>query len=58
MMAELVEVIRCKDCQYSKLLKDNENEKHIFRHCRIMNTFVTEDSFCSYGAPKESGSKD
>ena len=51
-MADMVEVTRCKDCEYSKLLKDNENEKHIFRHCRVMNAFVTDDSFCSYGTPQ------
>ena len=51
-MADMVEVTGCKDCEYSKLLKDNENEKHIFRHCRVMNAFVTDDSFCSYGIPK------
>ena len=51
-MADMVEVTRCKDCEYSKLLRDNENEKHIFRHCRVMNAFVTDDSFCSYGTPK------
>lgn len=50
-MADMVEVTRCKDCEYSKILKDNENEKHIFRHCRVMNVFVTDDSFCSYGIP-------
>lgn len=52
-MADMVEVTRCKDCEYSKLLRDNENEKHIFIHCRIMNAFVTKDSFCSYGTPKD-----
>ena len=51
-MADMVEVTRCKHCKYSKLLKDYENEKHIFRHCRIMNTYVADDNFCSYGAPQ------
>ena len=50
---DFVLVTRCKDCEYSKLLRDNENEKHIFRHCRIMNAFVTDNSFCSYAEPKE-----
>lgn len=51
-MADMVEVTRCKNCEYSKLLRDNENEKHIFIHCRIMNAFVTKDSFCSYAQPR------
>ena len=48
-MRDEVEVVSCKDCEYSKLLRDNENEKHIFRHCRIMNAFETDYSFSSYG---------
>lgn len=51
-MADMVEVTRCKHCKYSRLLKDYENEKYIYRHCRIMNLFVVDDSFCSYGTPQ------
>ena len=51
-MADMVEVTRCKHCKYSKLLKDYENEKYIYRHCKIMNVFVIDDSFCSYGTPQ------
>ena len=47
----ILHITRCKNCEHSKLLKDNENEKHIFRHCRMMNVFVTDNSFCSYGTP-------
>ena len=51
--ADVVEVVRCEKCEYSKLLIDNENRNHIFRHCRMINAFVKDNSFCSYGVRSE-----
>ena len=51
--ADVVEVVRCEKCEYSKLLIDNENRNHFFRHCRMINAFVKDNSFCSYGVRSE-----
>ena len=51
-MADMVEVTRFKDCKYIRFLKDFKNKKYIYIHCKIMNVFVMDDSFCSYGTPK------
>lgn len=39
----------CQKCKYSKLLVDNENINHIYRHCRMINCFVKDDGFCPDG---------
>ena len=55
--ADVVEVVRCKDCKrcYEKRTKLN---KQLMRFCMRMdgNEYqVNANDFCSYGTPKERG---
>lgn len=55
--ADVVEVVRCKDCKrcYDKRTKRN---KQLMRFCMRMdgNEYqVNANDFCSYGTPKERG---
>lgn len=55
--ADVVEVVRCKDCNrcYEKRTKRNEQ---LMRFCMRMdgNEYqVNANDFCSYGTPKERG---
>ena len=57
--ADVVEVVRCKDCKrcYEKRTKRNNQS---MRFCMRMdgNEYqVNANDFCSYGTPKERGAK-
>lgn len=51
--ADVVEVVRCKDCKhykpYSKPVEDFDGE------CIVRECETDENEFCSYGTPKERG---
>ncbi|MGN0608972.1 MAG: hypothetical protein ACI4J6_07180 [Oscillospiraceae bacterium] len=50
--ADVVEVVRCKDCKY--LLKDpSEREAHLCSRNGFIRGRVNLDDFCSYGERKE-----
>ena len=44
----VVEVVRCKDCQYYQSAKIN---KEGFLICPASGMEITETDYCSYGAP-------
>ena len=51
-VADVVEVVRCKDCEY--LLKDlSKREAHLCMRNRFIRGRVNLDDFCSYGERKE-----
>ena len=55
--ADVVEVVRCKDCKRCHEHRTNRN-KQLMRFCMRMdgNEYqVNANDFCSYGTPKESG---
>ena len=49
--ADVVEVIRCKDCHFY----DNQNNGGLKRHgfCEIYKGFKTDDGFCDLGEREE-----
>lgn len=48
--ADVVEVVRCKDCIHLKAIKNTEGESNLFCSCFPMqSTSVCFDDFCSYG---------
>ena len=52
--ADVVEVVRCKDCKwFSVHNKDGCYRPDLDHHAQM--TPVYEDDFCSYGKPKERG---
>ena len=48
--ADVVEVVRCKDCGKSR---ETESERYLF--CMQFADIVNCQAFCSYGTPKERG---
>lgn len=44
--ADVVEVVRCKDCMYKKNAKTNHKG---FLICSASGMEITDDDFCSYG---------
>ena len=52
--ADVVEVVRCKDCE-----RFHEADDELAQHCRLYGAMVGKDDFCSYGekALKERGYK-
>ena len=50
---DLVEVVRCKDCEYCEVLEMYYGEKQYW--CKFWNTPKREyaDAFCCHGKPKE-----
>ena len=44
-----IDVVKCKDCRFSKLLSDAEDVGIIYRYCMNLNMLVQDESFCSYG---------
>ena len=48
--ADVVPVVRCKDCIYEKDAKWN---KKGFRICPATHMEIVDDDFCSYGERKE-----
>ena len=51
-MAEYVEVVRCKDCQFSTTAY-NPFEDKLAGFCIITRSPVNLDHFCGYGDRKE-----
>ena len=50
--ADVVEVVRCKDCKH--LLQDlSEREAHLCMRNRFERVGVSLDDFCSYGKRRE-----
>lgn len=45
--ADVVEVVRCRDCYYSVISKDGN------RGCKYLELEVEDDDFCSYGERKD-----
>lgn len=45
---DVVEVVRCKDCKHSM-------DKHVtgYRKCMLLNCWLEDDAFCSYGERSE-----
>ena len=52
--ADVVEVVRCKDCRYHQTAKVNEKG---FLICPASGMEITENDFCSYGEPPEAAMK-
>lgn len=52
--ADVVEVVRCKDCRYYQTAKVNEKG---FLICPASGMEITENDFCSYGEPPEAAMK-
>ena len=54
---ELVEVVRCKECMWfdpeDELADVFRKERHCY--CTEVNTYVSENHFCSYGERKDNG---
>lgn len=52
-IADVVEVVRCKDCEYCEVLEMDYGEKQYW--CKFWNTPKREyaDAFCCHGKPKE-----
>ena len=48
--ADVVPVVRCKDCDYLVNATVNANG---FLICDVSNMDITPDDYCSYGEPKE-----
>ena len=44
--ADVVEVVRCKDCRYSERARITDNGLKI---CAASGMEITDDDFCSYG---------
>lgn len=54
--ADVVEVVRCKDCRYSVKYNCKNDACYNFTICRRRDYYsegVEEDDFCSYGERKE-----
>ena len=45
--ADVVEVVRCKDCEYWK--KDQSDEVKDFGYCKCNDEYFTDTDYCSYG---------
>ena len=54
--ADVVEVVRCKDCQWFSVHNKNGCYRPGLDHHAQM-TPVYENDYCSYGTPKERGGK-
>lgn len=54
--ADVVEVVRCKDCKYSVYYSCKNDACYQFTMCRRRECYsegVEEDDFCSYGERRE-----
>ena len=57
--ADIVEVVRCKDCKYCVVLRDVINRDQYFCTRAIGSMPLKETDFCSYGERrKEDGNAD
>ena len=52
--ADVVEVVRCKDCKYHHWEQEPEHGKTIHL-CSVLNAEVFKDFYCYHGTPKERG---
>jgi hypothetical protein len=53
-IADMVSVVRCKECRYCKRKKGTfKGEPIIFYRCEENNRDVDSDDFCSYGERRE-----
>ena len=51
--ADVVPVVRCKDCKYYKAQKQSVNWKNKKKYCcRVVALKVNENDYCSYGKRK------
>lgn len=46
--ADVVEVVRCKDCKYHK-----DTSVKMYAHCCLIGQTVSNDDFCSYGERRD-----
>ena len=54
--ADVVEVVRCKDCKYCEVfypLKEEGEEAIKAHYCKLYNSNRKQIDFCSYGVKKE-----
>ena len=57
--ADVVEVVRCKDCKHFDKNKAYRDTKFSFSFCdKFHNNIITENDFCSYGARMDGGDKE
>lgn len=49
--ADVVEVVRCKDCEHFKAYSDPL--KGFYGECMVRESDIGEDDYCSYGIRKE-----
>lgn len=52
--ADVVEVVRCKDCKYHHWKQEPEHGKTIHL-CSVLNAEVFKDFYCYHGTPEERG---
>lgn len=53
-LAELVKVVRCKDCRHSRVYQtDSKGTMQTYCVAFIMSRTVTDDDFCSWGERRE-----
>ena len=52
--ADVVEVVRCKDCKYHHGEQEAEHGKTEY-FCSVLKAQVFKDFYCYHGAPKERG---
>ena len=51
--ADVVEVVRCENCQHCKMVVDIIGDPHLFCGLSSNNAAVQFGDFCSYGERKE-----
>lgn len=51
--ADVVEVVRCENCQHCKMMVDIIGDPHLFCGLSSNNAAVQFGDFCSYGERKE-----
>lgn len=51
--ADVVEVVRCKDCIFNKPIEDLENDISLYYYCPKINDEVELDDYCSRGERRE-----
>ncbi len=49
--ADVVEVVRCKDCKYYEVAEYDGGTKNV---CRLLRRQMQEDDFCSYVERRQS----
>lgn len=51
--ADVVEVVRCKDCKYRGWVQEPCHGKTV-HYCKLTENRVEDNNFCSYGERRES----